>query len=109
MQHKEDDLQIAVMDYLRLQYPKAFAMHVGNGGKRNIREAARLKRMGVTKGVSDILILHGNNAALELKIKPNKPTPEQLRFLEKVKELGWSTSVCYDFDSAKEFIDKFFD
>ncbi len=104
---KEDALQIAVANYLNLQYPSVLWFHPPNGGSRNAIEGAKLKRMGVLKGVSDVIILHKNNLALELKIKPNKAKPEQMDFLHRVGEMGWSTAICYDFDRAREIIDLF--
>ena len=49
--HFEDDEQAAVFDWAA-HMPALKWMHsIPNGGKRNIREAARLKRQGVKSGV----------------------------------------------------------
>lgn len=111
MKHPEDDLTISVANYIRMQYPKALFSHIPNGGKRNAREGARFKRMGTRKGMPDFLIFDSNDpsirgTAIELKIKPNKPSPEQLEVIEKMKELKWSAHICYSFDEAKKIIDK---
>lgn len=55
MKH-EDHLQIACMDYVRWKHPDILAIHIPNGGSRNVIEAKKLKRMGVTAGVPDIFI-----------------------------------------------------
>lgn len=108
MKHEEDRLQIQVMDYLRLQYPKVLAFHVPNGGNRSAREGARFKKMGVLPGVADIIIFHNFEVTfIELKIKPNKQAPSQKEFENKVKEQGWGYIICYTFDEAKKAIDNY--
>jgi hypothetical protein len=116
---KEDALQIAVATYLNLQYPNVLWCHVPNGGSRNAIEGAKFKKMGVKPGVSDILIFEFKEAgwdgrhfsvcglAIELKIKPNKPTPEQLNFMERLRNQNWVTGICYTFDEAKLAIDTY--
>ena len=108
----EDNLQIQVINYLRYQYGKAFFTHHPSGGKRDIREAAKFKRMGVLAGVPDILIFNKNYSfdglAIELKIKPNKPTKNQLEVMDRFRNVGFDVHVCYDFDSCKKIIDNYF-
>lgn len=111
---KEDQLQIAVSNYLKLQYPNVFWCHPPNGGKRNAMEGAKFKSMGVRAGMPDLLIFeqrhYGGFAralAIELKIKPNKVTPEQTECLAQLKSRSWQTEVCYSFDEAKKIIDEY--
>ena len=107
----EDTLQIAASNFLRLQYPKALFFHTPNGGSRNKIEGAKLKRMGILKGVADCLILEARNGfiglAIELKIKPNQPTPEQLEFLSQLNARKWKTEVIYNLDIFIETVDKY--
>jgi hypothetical protein len=69
----EDLLQKSCIKWFRLQYAALSKMllAVPNGGKRNVREAAKLKSMGVTAGVSDLILLvqrHGyGSLCIELK------------------------------------------
>lgn len=108
----EDALQIQVINYLRYQHPKSIFFHVPNGGNRNAIEGAKFKRMGVLSGVPDILILNSNYSynglALELKIKPNKPTKNQIDVMKKFEDVGFQVEVCYDLDSCINIIDKYF-
>ena len=108
----EDNLQIQVFNYLRYKYPKALFHHSPNGGKRNALEGAKFKRMGVLAGVPDVLIFNNNYSynglAIELKIKPNKPTKNQLEVMEQFRKVGYQVEVCYDFDSCKKIIDFYF-
>jgi hypothetical protein len=115
---KEDYLQIAVADYLRMQYPKVLFTHVANERQTSKMRGYKLKRMGVRAGMSDTLIFkskYSNGSitpdyvglAIELKIEPNKPTKEQLEVLKQLFDNGWKTAVCYSFDEAKEIIDNY--
>ena len=71
-------------------------------------EGAELKRMGVKKGFPDIMIFdrcgHDENDeyiagfAIELKVHPNKPSPEQLDWLKRLGAVGWKTGVYYSLD-----------
>lgn len=102
MRHPEDDLQKAVAQLLDLL--GWLWWHTPNGGKRSAREAARLKAMGVKAGVPDVLIFERTNTgfgcAIELKIKPNKPTVEQLATMEALRGRGWQATVCHSMDEV---------
>lgn len=69
-------------------------MHVPNGGKRNPKEAARMKCFGVRAGVSDYFLpvprgaFHG--LWLELKAGDNKPTDKQREWLNKMQAQGYA-------------------
>lgn len=113
---KEDALNVAVANYIRLQYPSVFFAHLPNGGSRNIIEAVKLKRMGVRKGMPDLMLFHRKyfkdkstyaGLFIELKIKPNKPTDEQMFAMSELRKNGWNGGVCYDFESAKLLIDSY--
>lgn len=112
MRFKEDALLIAVMDYIRYQYPTVLAAHIANERKASPQQGARMKRKGVKAGMPDIMIfkLKGDyncGLAIELKIHPNKPTKHQTEILNKLSEQGWATHVCYSFDDAKMIIDDY--
>lgn len=74
-----------------------FLMHSPNGGKRSASEAGRLKAMGVKPGYPDLTLPFGcgewKGLAVELKAGVNKPTPNQLVWLARMKEDGWLTGV----------------
>lgn len=104
----EDDLQIQCISSFKFAYPQ-FAkriLHIPNGGKRNPREAARLKKMGVLPGASDILITiprgkwHGMFA--ELKLGNNDLSSHQEQFI-KAHENDYYCVVCW---SVAEFMNE---
>lgn len=113
MIHYEDGLQRAVADWLDLQ--GWLWCHYPAGGKRNAREAARLKGMGVKAGVPDVMIYEpwegGFGVVIELK-RPKlgkRPagttTPMQREWLARLRQRGWRTAVCYTLDEVIEVCD----
>jgi len=109
MKFKEDNLQKQVARYLDLN--KVLWCHVANERKTSIQAGRRLKAKGVKSGVPDCLIFKANKnftgLALELKVKPNKPTENQKKWLLELSLQGWECKVAYDFDEAINIIDKY--
>ncbi len=107
---KEDHLQIAVAPYLDLN--KYVWCHVPNEGKRTPFERYKAKQLGIKPGVPDVLIFHAMpgycGLAIELKIKPNKPSKNQLHWISQLKNQGWKVSVCYSIDEFIAEINKYF-
>jgi hypothetical protein len=81
---------------------------VPNGGKRNITTAAILKREGVKSGVPDICLpvprneFHG--LYIEMKFGKNKPTENQLWWIEQLRRQGYRVEVCYGWSEAVKVI-----
>lgn len=92
--HEEDDIQEAFFDTARIIFPKLgkLLIAIPNGGKRDIREAARLKKQGVTPGASDILCLVPNDKynylCLETKTETGTQSAEQKEFQKQVEAAG---------------------
>lgn len=102
MKHLEDNLQMAVADYLRIACPNVLWWHTPNGGKRNAREAGRLKRMGVLPGVADIVLHWGNKkAAMELKVGQRTQTANQTTFMHQWIHHGGQYAVCRSLDEVQ--------
>lgn len=53
-------------------------------------------------GLSDLLYIAPNGVVsfIEVKIHPNRPTPEQVRFIQAVQQLGHRAGVAYSVDDA---------
>lgn len=105
----EDTLQRTVVSHIQARgVPGLVFWHTPNssklGGKRVNGiplEAIRLKKLGLRAGVSDLMFVHDSKIfAMELKVRPNKPTESQLTFLSDLERAGGYTSVCYDVDTA---------
>ena len=75
----EDQLTVACVEYHDNTYPDDILelFHVPNGGKRNKREANKFRRMGVRKGIPDLILIHPHTG-IELKFGKNKLSNEQL-------------------------------
>lgn len=67
-----------------------------------------LKRMGVKKGVADFFLALPLNQKsglwIELKVGKNKPSKEQIEFLEKKISRGYDAVVVWGKDAAIEII-----
>jgi len=111
--HDEDDEQKKIFEWSawkEKEFPvlETMLFHVPNGGKRNIREAVRLKRQGVKAGIPDIYLdvpngkYHG--LRIELKVAPNKPTKNQIKYIDMYNELGYKAVFCYSADKAIDII-----
>ena len=55
-------------------------------------------RTGLPRGFSDLLLFtsNGKTAFIETKIKPRKPTQEQINFINTMKKRGFIAGVVYD-------------
>ena len=62
--------------------------HCPNGGNRDAITGAKLKKAGTKKGVPNLIIV-GKMMVIELKVGNNKPTAEQVWWLEKYRAIGW--------------------
>lgn len=86
---------------------------IPNGGYRPMATAAMLKAEGVKAGYPDILLdvargrWHG--LRIEMKRKPNKPTPEQLDWIARLRAHGYMAVVCYGADEAIGVIQHYLD
>ena len=80
--------------------------HIPNGGKRDARTAANLKRQGVKAGVPDLHlpVARGgyNGLYIELKVGSNKPTQLQKKWLSSLNKQGYLAVVCYSWQEAAE-------
>ncbi len=111
----ESEEQQALFQWATLmtgRYPELELLyHVPNGGARNPATAGRLKAEGVKAGVPDVClpvprgIYHG--LYIEMKVKPNRPTKDQLHWLELLSRQGHKTAVCYSWKEASALLEKY--
>jgi Holliday junction resolvase len=60
---------------------------------------------GGSAGIPDIFgCIHGRFIAIELKVKPNKPTELQIYNIEQIKNAGGIAHVCYSLEDIEEVI-----
>jgi hypothetical protein len=56
--NREAQIQIALVNYIKLKYKNAIVHHLANEGKRSPTEGFVLKLMGMTAGMPDLMIIH---------------------------------------------------
>ena len=82
--------------------------HCPNGGHRIKAVAAKLKALGVRRGVPDLWLpvprgdFHG--LVIELKAGRNKATPEQDDWLRGLGALGYKTTVATGWEQARDAV-----
>ncbi len=108
---KEAQEQILFVVWLRKQGFKVSAS--ANGGSRNLLEAMKMKRMGVSPGFPDVEVPlpcgHFHGFYIEMKRqKGGKVSPEQAEWLEYLRSKGYYAEVAYGFDEAKTMWEFYF-
>lgn len=107
---REDDELITLVEWINWQANKdprfSLIYHVANERKTSWAAGKRLKAKGVRRGVPDICVpipsgdYHG--LYIEMKIKPNSLTPEQVLFCTGLREQRYAVYIAW---SAAEAID----
>lgn len=108
--HLEDNLQMSCIRWFDLQYPQ-YAMllhHSPNGGKRNVREAARFKQMGTRAGFPDLIFLKPTKdyhfLCIEMKTDKGRQTDNQKNMQYAIEQQGGLYVVCRSFDEFQRII-----
>lgn len=115
--YSESDEAIALMSWAA-HYPEIrnHIFAIENGGSRNKLEAIRLRKQGVTAGVSDYFYAYPSKGKhgffIELKRpaighqKSGRATEAQLKFLEEKSKLGYETCIAKGWvEAANALID----
>ncbi len=101
----EHDLQVAVIaecDRRSVADPRyARIFHPASGEFRTKSTAAKLKRMGVRRGLLDLYLICPNKQgkagwACELKVGSNRPTPEQKAEMDYLNSVGWAVECIWN-------------
>ncbi len=97
--HEEDDLQMQCVAWFRWQFPtlRRLLHHSPNGGRRDAREGARFKQMGVQAGFPDLILLVASNGShglfIELKTKVGRQSDSQKEYQSLVESQGYNYVV----------------
>ena len=106
---KEEDFQKSLARYLDLSGLLWF--HVPNEIKSNVQYGVKRKQLGVKSGVPDVCILEPrgqfNGLFLELKVGYNKPSENQIKWIELLKSKGYSAVWTRSLDEAIDIIEKY--
>ncbi len=109
----EFELQKYVVQLLRLTgRPDVVWYHVPNGEYRSPKTGARLKAMGVQRGVADLCLLiprgpfqYGMACFLELKAAKGRQTPEQRAFMDAVVRGGARYAIAKSPEEARGILE----
>lgn len=93
-------------------FPELLFNHCPNGGLRDIREAGKLKAMGVSAGVPDIQIYvaRGSYHGLAIEMKRTKGgslTLEQKSWLKRLGSNGYYAVVAKGCDEAVRIFERY--
>lgn len=99
----ENQLQRAVFQHFKARKaPGVFAFHPKNGGihQRGRRRGINAG-LGVVSGVPDVIaIKEGQVYALELKTENGRPTEQQFKVIEEMRDAGAMACIVYGLDRA---------
>ena len=117
----EEKFQVSAIEFVRRAlhsagHPPECAMHVPNGGARSAIVGAKLKAAGVVRGYPDIMVFAAQvlpplnrrkevmvprcGLALELRVWPNKPSKDQQRIHDLLRDAGWRVVTCWSLDEV---------
>ena len=113
MEFKEHQTQCACVQWFRLAYPKFLIYSIPNARKVSKVQGARLVSEGVVSGLPDLHIpiakkgFHG--LYIEMKARKNKPSPNQITIMDKLRNEGYKCAVCWNLDEfmkeVKDYLD----
>lgn len=106
---------IAFFDYCRamahVKPAYALAYHIPNERKASVQRRITMAKAGVKKGIPDICVPVPNDKYhslyIEMKVKPNKPSPEQIALLKHLNSVGNYAILCWSAAEAMEALDKY--
>lgn len=102
--------QIYTAEYLRKRGEFGW-MHSANenrgSGVQGVQAGVRAKRSGQCKGWPDWVCPH-RRLAIELKLPNGEVSPEQVKWLEYFKGIGFTAEVVYSFDEFKKLVEQEF-
>ncbi len=106
---EEADLQCSLVEFLQVALPReAICFSIPNGGSRDIREAANLKRQGLLAGCPDLCLIYlGKAFGLELKARKGMLSDSQRVTFPRLQAAGMRVEVARSFGEAVSIIKEF--
>lgn len=111
----ETDLQAQVIEWFAWKYPDIYKtgalIAIPNAGKRGRKAASQMKKEGLWKGASDLVLFWPSNgkhgAVLEMKTDGGKLRPEQMEWLAQRKASGYESGVAWNYAEATSFFENY--
>ena len=119
---KEENLHLAVCNYIRMQYPDVLFNSDMSGVKLTMGQAIKAKRLRSCKGFPDLVIYEprGEHKALFLELKregekiynkngglKSDHLKEQDEVMQKLRNKGYACTFAIGFEQAKMYIDNY--
>lgn len=96
--------QVRLVAWFRKAYPNELIFHIPNGGGRTKAEGAKLKNMGVVRGVPDLFIPY-RRTFIEMKTEEGGSVSKEQKAVMAMLELdGYRCFVCHGFEAAKSIL-----
>lgn len=90
-----------------------YLIHIPNGGYRHLKEAIKLKKMGVNAGVSDLFLAYPNSHYhglwIELKSEQGRLSSEQKAWLILMEQVGYATTISYSIEDTFDVLQSYFE
>lgn len=108
---KEQNIQSTVVTWFKLQYPKALFTASAGGLHTSKSQGSKMKAAGYVKGCPDLLIFEPRGGyfglMIEMKREGGRATPEQIVFIEQLRQRNYFAVVCTGSQEAMNVISKF--
>lgn len=111
VQDSEDRIQHDIVTWFHNSYclykhkPRGLIMSVPNGGRRDKKEAMKLKATGLLAGAADlILIYNGKVLFMEVKTDIGKQSEAQIEFEHRITENGLKYYIVRSLEQAQELV-----
>lgn len=109
--HEESDIQIRVVNWLRVNHPGVIFTNSPAGVKMSIGQAMKMKRMGYLSGTPDLMIFEprGKFHGLFIEIKRQEGTIQnnQKELIAALNIRGYAASVERGFDNVTKAIETY--
>jgi hypothetical protein len=107
----ETDLQTHVVNYIRMQYPKARYCASLGGLHTSVSQRIKGRKTGYVVGFPDLQICEPNKwyhgLFIEIKTETGRATKSQKEWIKALNERGYKAVICKGFEQCKNEIDKY--
>lgn len=111
MKFQEHTEQVKFIQRCRWLKPDLLAYAIPNGGKRNPKEAVRLKAEGVLSGIPDVCIAHPTSwyhgLYLEFKTAKGRTSQNQQDVIAQLRANGYRVDVVRSCEEAWQVLEEY--
>lgn len=100
----EEQEQIAFCQWMKREHPGVKFFHVPNGGLRSKATAMRMKALGTSPGVPDIVIPKWRMFIEFKRVDGGSTSAAQKEWIEHLTECGYTAFVAHGCEDAKRQI-----